>query len=889
MATTKFLSFVFLIHPLYAAVHDTSQSSNGSVAGMQRSFDPPEEDRESAKAAIMRNMSVASALSALEHDSQAPPALVDSVKTVLAATGSRVVSVRSHGDRAKQGSLRASSSQPDLTSTLAMFNDMIYKSLSKYDMEQAKCTTYYSKQCAALESARGEISAISAAAAACKGKTLSAQGDVDLATKELPKLKVELEQHTDSCAKQVNATQKHLDRVTADMKIMATILEKTECKSAFVQTRSLGLLHCKTECAAKPFIAFEDSSLRQKLNQLGSDFAHQAVQDALVELAGNSSRGHVIDLAQEASGQEPKMKKTKKLKVKKTKMKKKPAPRTMPPADPCKDPDAGLPSAASKRGAKCTMSDSPSCGKMQNKFLLVQAGMMDERDALKEQLSELEEKCEALELTLTQQVEHAESSLKDAQTKLAEATSCESTAAEKGRLVNALQDELTLDMAKMKDTCAANYEGLLAEQCGLNKLRGEVLKLGGSDAMPQDCKLGKWEPRSCTKKCGGGTQRLARKVMMPDKGGAKCLPLNQNRTCNDKPCPVDCKVATWSKWSSCSAQCGGGVSQRARDVEVHMRHGGKSCGETTQAKSCNMHACDKDCKLAAWTKWTPCSKQCDGGTQRRSKFVTEKATGDGKCADEADPTRLQYKKCNYKACKKVPSKESPTLQCMSKVDVVLLLDGSRGLGEAGWRKTVEAAKLFVSSFKKNADARVAVLVFSGPSSWSGVSRCMGETSGPVDMAKDCQMTWASHLSDDIDDTLAKLPSLTWPKGGSLQSLALASAETELLLARKDSQSVVVVVTDGRPLSFRRTGLAAERIKESARLVWVPVSKFAPLKKFKQWASRRWQENIVQVSSYEKLAKPEAIDHIIANICPVVDGGLPTSKEIKKAALSKLLK
>lgn len=185
----------------------------------------------------------------------------------------------------------------------------------------------------------------------------------------------------------------------------------------------------------------------------------------------------------------------------------------------------------------------------------------------------------------------------------------------------------------------------------------------------------------------------------------------------------------------------------------------------------------------------------------------------------------------------------------------------------------------MSSFKENKDARVAVLVFSGPLGWSGVSKCMGETPGTLDMAKDCQITWASHLSSGTDKTLAALDRVSWPRGGSLQSLALAAAETELQLARKGAQPVVVVVTDGRPLSFRRTGLASERIKESARLVWVPVSKFAPLKKFKLWASRRWQENVVQVSSYKKLATPTSIDHIIANICREVDGGVPVSKPV----------
>ena len=37
-----------------------------------------------------------------------------------------------------------------------LLNDMIYESMSKYDAEIAKCTDYYTRQCAALEACRGQ-------------------------------------------------------------------------------------------------------------------------------------------------------------------------------------------------------------------------------------------------------------------------------------------------------------------------------------------------------------------------------------------------------------------------------------------------------------------------------------------------------------------------------------------------------------------------------------------------------------------------------------------------------------------------------------------------------------------------------------------------------------
>merc|ERR1719450_2046854 len=94
-----------------------------------------------------------------------------------------------------------------------------------------------------------------------------------------------------------------------------------------------------------------------------------------------------------------------------------------------------------------------------------------------------------------------------------------------------------------------------------------------------------------------------------------------------------------------------------------------------------------------------------------------------------------------------------------------------------------------------------------------------------------------------------------------------TAKAELALGRKGAKSIIVVITDGRPLSYRNTGIASRNLRKTARLVWVPVTKYAPLKKIKKWATRRWQENVVKVPTFKALEKPDVITHIVANICP----------------------
>lgn len=361
---------------------------------------------------------------------------------------------------------------------------------------------------------------------------------------------------------------------------------------------------------------------------------------------------------------------------------------------------------------------------------------------------------------------------------------------------------------------------------------------------------------------------LSRKIMTQPDGGAKCLPLKSERRCNDGPCPVDCVVSEWSGWSRCSAECGGGVTQRVKDIKVQMVHDGEPCGEVSESKACNVQACEADCELSDWSKWSPCSKECAGGTAKRQKFVKKKPLGAGTCADMWSSDRLEYKKCNMHAC-------HPKVHCHSKVDVILVLDGSGSLGSTGWEHTKKFAKTFTEAFESaDASAEIAILLYSGPRTWSGVSVCMGEDDKPgggkVDLEKTCKLKWVQHFSDDLAKTQANIDGMVWPKGGTLTSLAIGTAANELALGRKDASSIVVVVTDGRPLSFKRTTDASRAIRKSARLMWVPVSKFAPLKRIKEWASRRWQENVVIVDDFTKLSSVPIVDALIANMCPILD-------------------
>jgi hypothetical protein len=249
------------------------------------------------------------------------------------------------------------------------------------------------------------------------------------------------------------------------------------------------------------------------------------------------------------------------------------------------------------------------------------------------------------------------------------------------------------------------------------------------------------------------------------------------------------------------------------------------------------------------------------------KFITHEAEGAGHCADEWSVKRLQYKNCNMHRCE--TSRVDEPLMCNRTLDVIILIDGSGSLGKDGWEAEITAVKLFIESFGNQGKANMAAILYSGPQTWSGVSKCMGKSDAPVTL-EECGIKTVSHFTDDLNKLDQLVTGLDWPQGSTLTSLALMTAKAEMALGRGDVHTIVIVFTDGRPLSFRKTGAAATAIRKSARLVWIPITQFAPLKEIKTWATRRWQENIIKVDEFSELHKPEVVTHIIADMCPKED-------------------
>merc|ERR1719326_240675 len=428
-----------------------------------------------------------------------------------------------------------------------LLNDMIFESMTKYDAEIAKCTEYYSKQCAAMEVCRGQIAASNYIAANSRALILDSQATINKCEVDIPTRKLELSQHLLKCKHELSKLNARLKIVMGDIAVMTMILEMTDCEKKLVQMENVALLRCVDQCTQKSFIEFKHNGLQEKVNKLQSQLSHELMADTFKDLFDGIEGLESVEFLQTDAEISPV--------INKTKFSNPPVPRTKVPGNPCNDPDAGAPSAADKRAAKCTIKKSPQCYKLQERFLLIQSGIEDERDNLLEHIDMLKNFCTETKKTLEDQIAADEDMLSNAQTKLAAATEKEATAGETARQTAKENDQLNQDLVKQMKTCSGNYINFETEICALKKIRGELYKMkgGGHSAFFQDCEVGRWDPEQCTKVCArakesGGVQKLTRSVLTHPNGGAKCLPLEAVKKCNLQPCPIDCKLEAWTGW-----------------------------------------------------------------------------------------------------------------------------------------------------------------------------------------------------------------------------------------------------------------------------------------------------------------------------------------------------
>mmetsp|Transcript_42262 Transcript_42262/g.92189 ORF Transcript_42262/g.92189 Transcript_42262/m.92189 type:complete len:921 (-) Transcript_42262:241-3003(-) len=475
---------------------------------------------------------------------------------------------------------------------------------------------------------------------------------------------------------------------------------------------------------------------------------------------------------------------------------------------------------AAKQAFKCTVAK-PDCGLLNDNMSIFWGEVKDKYDAKFTELVVAKTACTKTEGTINEEIALWNALLQERNVELGEATSQQSSATQTQVDKQREQRELKRQYKSADTKCKTLVGETMMNLCGLRKVRNELAKFSKGSMKPEkifDCVVTDWSPQECSKSCVSGRQVLVRSVSQQPSLGIKCPPLQMVKKCNEFPCAVDCKMGSWSGWGRCSKECGGGLQSRVRAISKRPNFGGQACPPQTETQQCNVQSCDADCKLSKWTQWKPCNRACGGGTQKRVKSVSKPARGNGKCAKALHKSRYARRKCNTQSC-------PPDPVCNSKMDVVFVIDSSGSWTEKGYKVVVEFMKGLAQKYKMDSKSvKMGIVEFSKE---AHVIQGMTFNQPEIATALNTKLKFRKGLTD-----MAK---------------GLLAADKLLLDGRKDAQSEVIVITDGKPSFKFASGNAAKKLRRSgARLIFMPVRTYGQSPFLASWASHPGKENVFRV-------------------------------------------
>jgi len=512
-------------------------------------------------------------------------------------------------------------------------------------------------------------------------------------------------------------------------------------------------------------------------------------------------------------------------------------------------------------------------------------------DDLTQDIAEKEAWCIEVTASYVRQIDAMSDDMESEETKfsaaLSEQQKSEADAAEQASIHRSTGEAYAAEMK----LCCKNINGYMSELCALVKIRTQLDKLKDGEIVKEeqvDCELNDWQEGECSVTCGGGVQTNTRSVSVHAAWkGAPCGPVEAKLNCNTDDCPVDCVRGPWSEWGPCSQQCNGGTAQRNLQILVSPKFGGEPCGATTETQVCNSMNCDDDCILSPWSAWSECTRPCDKGFNTRIKTIVKEAVGNGVCPCEECPPRLDKQPCEIKSCSSL-LRTRRFLTCTFKrkpIDLIVLIDGSGSIGTGTFNVAVQGVQQLLRHMTTKGtrgiidkpnwyNLQVSVILYSGPSSPQGFTKCFGTEK--VDLKEDCGIqlvsgTMNNPFSKKFQSVMLSALNLKKPTGGTLTSLALGQAGVILSRGRANAQTEVLVLTDGFPSRPRDCKDAARRLRlKQANILWVGIGPWAPIEFLKSMATFPQEENVIKVEFMDQFQQPKAMNNIIRSICGDVE-------------------
>ncbi len=159
----------------------------------------------------------------------------------------------------------------------------------------------------------------------------------------------------------------------------------------------------------------------------------------------------------------------------------------------------------------------------------------------------------------------------------------------------------------------------------------------------------------CDKECGGGFTQRSRTYVPAQNGGVELIDRDnilEVKPCNEQPCPINGSFSQWSEWGKCDKDCGGGLKERSRTY-YPAQYGGIELDDRDKVLeqiACNEQACPINGYFTEWSEWSGCDKECGGGTQIRTRtYVQAKYGGTDLSLDERNKIK-EARECNTQVC-----------------------------------------------------------------------------------------------------------------------------------------------------------------------------------------------------------------------------------------------
>jgi len=518
--------------------------------------------------------------------------------------------------------------------------------------------------------------------------------------------------------------------------------------------------------------------------------------------------------------------------------------------------------------------DPPDCALLHDKLSLMWGDYKDKVDELTMDMMRNQMEWEELKFNLNKQLSMLAAAKAKFNMLLAEARS--NLAADRAELKEKYRQKKMLNRQyySYMTKCKKRITWIMyQDMCAIKVVRNAVLE--NSTVCPsatiQDCELDDWTKQSCTKscddscdpsqpfKCGGWAKMTRAVVAHEDKCGITCPSTERYMRCGQYHCPIDCAMSAWSGWSKCTAECEGGLQSHTRNILTKPKNGGQQCNTVEESRACNTMSCDRDCRLQRWTSWTPCSVACGGGFQDSVRHVLIPTRGEGKCPKPKSSFRYKKQECNIHRC-------NGDEICIAKQDLVIAVDGSGSVRDAGFKILKSYTSTLLDRYQMQyfgqSAMKIGIVLFG-----NGIIMPDGKTVSP---ARNMQ-----KLTGKMEDVKKAVMDLPFKKGFTNMAQAFSMAEDMFIKgSRKNAQQSVLLITDGKPSFSFMTNEMVEQLDDKNILRYFLVvsnsgANSEVMKQMRSWASQPWETNLIHVPGLALLEADEELwaEKALTKFCP----------------------